>query len=874
MKRKSCASLAVVFLAVFCLYGAETVEFTLGGQLAFRDGTALYVVTGTPRPGRDGLYFHKKGTVPDAATMTAKIELPDLAEGDVSVSSAADGLRYSATVQCLSAKGEETGGCGIALMLPLSAWSGCTWRTDDGRSGAIPKEMRNWSIKMDRLSSLAVEGRDGKRMEVSFDSPVRLSTTGRKVFFRQNCVLVFSAAGAGRFKEGSKSALSCVVRAGSEIKARAAPFERAAQGGDWIPLENRKDIAEGSALDFSGIGLNDAPAGKFGRVVTSGGHFAFEKRPGVRQRFYGVNLCFGANCPPKEATDALMPRLRRLGYNSIRIHHHEQKLVKGPDGLAPIGRAVDRFDYLVARAIENGLYVTTDLYVSRTVAWRALGIDRDGNVPAPAYKRLVLMGYPPAVENLKEFAKWFLTRTNPHTGRSLAEEPALVSIVLLNEAHLTKGWAEIGNVPYVRKIREEWTAANGNSESSQHRFAVMREMQTEAELREFLRSLGYKGLVSGDNNAPYYVSGRAKLGGIYDYVDRHAYIDHPFFPEVGWRVPYQYENGNALLYPNGYMAATGCARQYGFPFAVSEWNYSGSSPYRSMSGLMTGTLACIQDWDAMWRFSYAHLADDLSDGHGSSQQFNLAGDALLQASDRVAAMLFLRGDVAPARSGVALALPERERLLADGPIPLDAPWAKSRIWTTRIGTAFAGEGHRGVGLVPMSEWSGENPPVRAVAEQGPVCIAEDGSWATVATELTCGGFSEAGNACRAGALAFAVKGHRATVYATSLDGKPLGKSGRILVSHLTDVADEGTEYLGERRNYVLKRGAGNARQLMHAGTADIALAHSESDSLSVWALDTTGRRVRKVPSSVVSGRLRFTAEIADGKSEMYYELAR
>ena len=75
-------------------------------------------------------------------------------------------------------------------------------------------------------------------------------------------------------------------------------------GEDWIPLKAELDILPGSALDFSHMGLADAPAGKHGRVLArADGQFAFEDSPAVARRFYGVNLCFGAQYLPKDEAD-------------------------------------------------------------------------------------------------------------------------------------------------------------------------------------------------------------------------------------------------------------------------------------------------------------------------------------------------------------------------------------------------------------------------------------------------------------------------------------------------------------------------------------------------------------------------------------------
>src|SRR6266496_3353874 len=66
-------------------------------------------------------------------------------------------------------------------------------------------------------------------------------------------------------------------------------------GAEWIALRPELDIEAGSALDFSTMGLTEAPAGKHGRVIARpDGQFAFADSPDQPRRFYGVNLCFGA----------------------------------------------------------------------------------------------------------------------------------------------------------------------------------------------------------------------------------------------------------------------------------------------------------------------------------------------------------------------------------------------------------------------------------------------------------------------------------------------------------------------------------------------------------------------------------------------------
>ena len=60
-------------------------------------------------------------------------------------------------------------------------------------------------------------------------------------------------------------------------------------GAGWTPIAGVTSVQAGSVLDFSGLCSKREIADAYGRVIAKGPHFEFEKLPGVKQRFYGVN---------------------------------------------------------------------------------------------------------------------------------------------------------------------------------------------------------------------------------------------------------------------------------------------------------------------------------------------------------------------------------------------------------------------------------------------------------------------------------------------------------------------------------------------------------------------------------------------------------
>jgi hypothetical protein len=163
-------------------------------------------------------------------------------------------------------------------------------------------------------------------------------------------------------------------------------------------------------------------------------------------------------CPEKKRAHAHVTRLVGLGYNSIRIHHHEKPILKknGRAGIEFNREALDRLDYLIAKATEAGIYITTDLFVSRPVAWRAIGENRDGFMTMFEYKSLLVLGHPGAMSDWSRFTRAWLGHVNPYTGRTLTEEPALITLGLVNEGHLGMAWHLVKNMPVAQEKWERW----------------------------------------------------------------------------------------------------------------------------------------------------------------------------------------------------------------------------------------------------------------------------------------------------------------------------------------------------------------------------------------------------------------------------------
>ena len=492
-------------------------------------------------------------------------------------------------------------------------------------------------------------------------------------------------------------------------------------GPDWIPLEASLDIEAGSALDFSQLGFVDAPAGKHGRVIArSDGRFAFEQSPEIARRFYGINLCFGAHYMSHEEADRLAERLVRLGYNALRIHHYERDLVLRQNPTTQLNpERLEQFDYLMAALIQRGIYLTTDLYVSRGVPFREIGMDRDGNVPMDTFKILVPV-HEGAWKNWKAFSRALLDHVNPHTQRRYAEEPALAWLAMINEGNLGNFYKDILTFPEWQQAWNRWLTAQyadrsalaqawndeladtedpanasvklpdkldapGPRARDTIRFLSDTERDLVQRMKAFLRDdLGCRALVSNANSWTYFVTDQGART-VYDYVDDHFYVDHPQFLEQPWRLPSRCPNTSPIADGATGGRSKAFTRLFNKPFTITEYNYSGPGRFRGVGGILTGALGAIQGWDGIWRFAYSHSREAMFKPSRMGY-FDLASDPLSQAAERASLCLFLRGDLPTATNRVALTMTEADLATPAARIPRLAPRWHWLAWVTRIGT--------------------------------------------------------------------------------------------------------------------------------------------------------------------------------------------
>ncbi len=200
------------------------------------------------------------------------------------------------------------------------------------------------------------------------------------------------------------------------------------------PFLFKKDTAFQDVLDFSF--LLDAPAGRHGFVKIVDGHFHVGGR---RIRFYGFNLSFDNLFMPKADAEIVADRLARAGVNFVRLHAPDSVPHRGGTLLIDYEKGnstnfdpvqTDKLDWLFHCLKEKGIYMQLDLLVRRGYL-PGDGLDYPDDL-MKAHKQANLINRR-LVELQKEYADHYLTRVNPYTGLRYLDDPAVVTVQVMNE---------------------------------------------------------------------------------------------------------------------------------------------------------------------------------------------------------------------------------------------------------------------------------------------------------------------------------------------------------------------------------------------------------------------------------------------------------
>jgi hypothetical protein len=411
-----------------------------------------------------------------------------------------------------------------------------------------------------------------------------------------------------------------------------------------------------SPVDLSFLSDAEKPAGKHGFVKVVKDRLEFED--GAPARFWGTNLtAYALFNTPRNAVKLQARRLSELGFNLVRLHHHDSSWVVpnvfGSQSVPDTGKLneemMEKLDWWIKCLKDEGIYVWLDLHVGRQL--RAGDAIDDFDEIARGKPTAGLNGYnyvnASIQKAMRQFNEAYVGHGNVFTGLRYKEEPAIATMLLTNENDLTdhygNGLLPDKNVPkhdalYLSKANafasryalpkdKTWRSwEHGPSKL----FLNDLEHQFDVEMIDQLRALGVKVPIvttSSWGNSPLSSLPALTTG---DIVDAHTYGGTDELAK------------NPLHTPNlvDWIAAAHVA---GRPLTSTEWNVSPFPvPDRHAIPLYVAGSASLQGWDALMLYAYSQAPFTSIGSPGNWEAFN---DPALLATLPAAALLYRRNDV-------------------------------------------------------------------------------------------------------------------------------------------------------------------------------------------------------------------------------------
>ncbi|WP_248914235.1 cellulase family glycosylhydrolase [Pseudomonas moorei] len=419
-----------------------------------------------------------------------------------------------------------------------------------------------------------------------------------------------------------------------------------------------------SPVDLSFLNAQEKPAGKRGFVKAAGEQLLFAD--GTPARFWGTNLsAYALYRTPDDAIKLQAKRLSALGFNLVRLHHHDSpwvfpnifgdgNVIQDTQQLSP--ESLKKIDWWIKCLKDEGIYVWLDMHVERAVSAKdnIFGFEE---MPKNSKNTADLKGYAyvnsTIQQAMKRFAESYLTHVNTYTGLAYKDDPAIAAILITNENDVTHHYGNAllpdKKVPKHNKVymaEAEAFARQHNLSASQtwrswepgpsKLFLNDLEQRFNVDMIQYLRTLGVKVPIAttsswggnGLNSLPALTAG--------DVIDVHSYGG------LG-----QLEKNP--LTSEGIVNWIAAGQVVGKPLTVTEWN---NEPFptpdrHSLPLYMAGT-ASHQGWDALMQYAYSQ--EPLTGGWMTADNWHAYNDPALLATLPAAALLYRRGDVAPART--------------------------------------------------------------------------------------------------------------------------------------------------------------------------------------------------------------------------------
>ncbi|MBI4978529.1 MAG: hypothetical protein HZC28_13705 [Spirochaetes bacterium] len=429
--------------------------------------------------------------------------------------------------------------------------------------------------------------------------------------------------------------------------------------------------------------------------------------------------------------------------------------------------------------------------------------------------------------------------------------------------------------------------------------------------QETIRKIGYTGLTHQYDVVAYFRNDLAR--NLNPVISMHGYHNHPtaLDQKPGARMV---QNG-AIQTAANYWRKNVNARYLNRPVMNTEYNFACWGKYRHEEGLLFPAYSSFQQFSAITVHCdpvIMRMALPLANMHAGRDPIQRAGQVL-------AALLYARGDVSPSPHTAAVTFTDAY-LFSNANLTKYMSGDQSKLsLLCGFGLQYDGEKIAGLpeyrradlAMQPLATGAGleitaafanvketaaggsMTALVAGMKERGiltadNISAPERGIFQSDTRELTMNTKEESLSVITPRTEGAAVKAGRSAVLenvsisattaaavcaVSSLDGKPVSESRRLLIVYSTDALNSGFEASDDR---VTLYNNGTLPVLMETGTVTFTIKNRECASMKLWALGIDGSRKEQLQAAGVSnGAVTITIDTAalkDGPTP-YFELA-
>lgn len=706
-------------------------------------------------------------------------------------------------------------------------------------------------------------------------------------------------------------------------------------------------VKANSAIDLSAVNDN-GPAGQWGRTVLGpDGTLEFAQSPGKPRRFLGYGGLFWTKIeefadPAKAKEYAQL--VRRQGYNIVRplvLDHYVMLGAKADLEISP--ERLDQLDRLVAELKNNGVY----LYL--TLAGYRLGFAASPWL-ANDYRSRMYIGEPKIRANWQTFAGKILNHVNPYTKMAWKDDPAIACVEFYNEQEWGMCNLDVSLSPATRQLYlDKWrawllqkyqTREAVAAALQQPELAAPEMLETKLELpkgvdapgaagrelglffldlsreqmafyQKTVREAGYTGLISQYNCSKRLLDSLVRWE-TSPVVSMNVYFEHPTaHNSPGSRVNQE----SSIAKIANYWRSADATRLSGQPLIVTEYNHSFWNPYLYENGVLFGAYSAFQNFSAL----IVHEdAVQLRQDHPLTD-FGIAQSPVGRANQFIIACLFQRGDVAPAKGLVELAV-DPTFLTANGSRAVNADQSKVALMTG-FRLAFAQVPQvSGIPAKRRPDWVMSPAPGSVIwgvlnaataiedspdaskmtgnivdelknrkllppgnlsdpgqgvfqSDTGEITLNAKNKSMTVVTPRSEVAALTARRAMKLNNLEIKSSTVDAAVAVCAMDGKAINDSSRLVLVYSTEAVNHDME-LSPDRITLYRQGGKDI--LLRTGQLEAELNNINAKEMSLYALAINGERREKLETSMGSGKLEIkidTARLKDGPA-VFFELVK